>query len=113
MDPTLPCGNTVGLTIDVTTSAGRPRLDHPATRTGAAARPGHAYNSTDVPKAIPDDDPTGVTSNLTIGTVAVNDLDVRIGGVDHGFVSDLAIDLISPAGTTVRLFNHHGGAGTT
>ena len=111
MDPSLPCDNPVRLTIDVTSSAGPTSfvIRHP---TGGPSGLSTLYNATDVPKAIPDNDATGVTSNLPIadgGTVS--DIDVRIGGIDHGFVSDLEIDLISPAGTTVRIFNRHGGEG--
>ena len=69
-------------------------------------------NSTDVPKAIPDDNATGVTSNLVLsGAGVIQDLDVRIPSLDHTYDSDLTIALIAPDSTTVLLSNHRGGSG--
>jgi subtilisin-like proprotein convertase family protein len=66
-------------------------------------------NSTDVPKAIPDADNTGVNSTLTLpGTGNVSDLDVRIGSLTHTYLGDLAISL-THAGTTVVLLDGKGG----
>lgn len=68
-------------------------------------------DSTDVPKAIPDNNPTGVTSTFTLpGTGNVNDLAVRIGQLSHTWVGDLKITLTHGA-TTVVLINRIG-AGT-
>jgi len=66
-------------------------------------------NSTDVPKAIPDADNTGVNSTLTLpGTGDVSDLDVRIGSLTHTYLGDLAITLTHD-GTTVVLLDGKGG----
>ncbi len=43
------------------------------------------------------------------GTVA--DMQVTIGSITHTYISDLTVDLTSPDGTTVRLFNRRGGLG--
>ena len=61
-------------------------------------------------KAIPDDHAAGVASSIEItkpGTV--KDLDVAIPGLAHSYVGDLAIEVTSPAGTTVTLARHPGG----
>ena len=80
--------------------------------TGAPGSTATTHASADVPKSIPDNNQAGVTSNLPIAASAiVSDVDVSIGGITHTFVGDLALDLMSPAGTTVRLFNHHGAGG--
>jgi subtilisin-like proprotein convertase family protein len=60
--------------------------------------------------AIPDDHSAGVTSSIQItkpGTV--KDLNVAIPGLAHPYVGDLAIEVTSPAGTTVTLARHPGG----
>ena len=60
---------------------------------------------------IPDNSPEGVDALLDVALAAT------VGGVEvylditHSYISDLVIDLISPAGTTVRLHNNQGGAG--
>ncbi len=68
------------------------------------------FNSTDVPKSIPDNDPAGVSSTLTISdgtniqslTVAVN--------ITHTYSGDLTLYLIGPDGTTVTLRQNSGGS---
>jgi subtilisin-like proprotein convertase family protein len=53
-----------------------------------------------------------VTSTRTIqASGLVSDVNVTVGQITHTFAGDLTIDLISPAGTTVRLFNRNGGSG--
>jgi subtilisin-like proprotein convertase family protein len=65
------------------------------------ASPTHV--STDVPKAIPDDDPTGATSVIPITAPGnVVSLTVRLT-IHHTYDPDLAIQLISPTGTTITL----------
>jgi subtilisin-like proprotein convertase family protein len=58
--------------------------------------------------AIPDGDPSGVTSKISLPEafcVADIDLTVRTLG---GNANDLTVELVSPAGSTVRLWAHHG-----
>jgi subtilisin-like proprotein convertase family protein len=45
------------------------------------------------------------------GAGRIADVNIAIGSLNHTFDSDLTIDVVSPAGTTVRLFNRHGGSG--
>jgi subtilisin-like proprotein convertase family protein len=107
---TLACGKVVRLTL-AGSANGTPFSVPVPIRTG---KPGTArtFTPTDLPKAIPDNNPAGVTSDMTVtggGTLA--DLEVKIGQITHTFVGDLQIDLTSPAGTTVRLIDRVGGSG--
>jgi subtilisin-like proprotein convertase family protein len=67
-------------------------------------------DSSAVPRAIPDDSATGVTSQLFVPDPGrIKDLNMRIGELRHGWIGDLVIDLTGPDGTTVRLVEHPGG----
>lgn len=109
--PALTCGDTLDATVHVSSSGGP--IDLPVSlQTGHPSANLITAASTDVPKAIPDGDPAGVSSSVTVPSAgSVADVDVAIGGLAHTFDSDLEIDLTSPAGTTVRLFNRNGGSG--
>ena len=75
---------------------------------GGPATAGEAseFHSSDVPKAIPDNDVNGVNSTLTVqGLGAVGDVDVILDDLMHGCTPDLHIELTSPGGTTVTLIN--------
>ena len=65
----------------------------------------------DVNSAIPNNDPTGglyctlpITENSTVSDIRV------FVDISHTFIGDLVIELISPAGTTVRLRSTSGGS---
>ncbi|MDY0004002.1 MAG: proprotein convertase P-domain-containing protein, partial [Polyangia bacterium] len=61
--------------------------------------------SNDTPVAIPDDDPTGVTSNITLtGAGNVSSLSVSVD-ITHTFRADLIVKLRHPGGSEVTLFN--------
>ncbi len=67
------------------------------------------FTSSDVPRAIPDGGLVG--SNLLIPShVTIFDLDVELN-ITHTADADLAVFLISPANTIVRLFGGVGGFG--
>lgn len=67
------------------------------------------YTSTDVPVAIPTG-PGSVTSTITIpGNPRIADLDVQIN-LNHAFMQDLDVHLISPAGNDNGLFTDIGAA---
>ena len=75
-----------------------------------APAPSNAIKSTDVPKAIPDNNPAGVTSTINVtnpGTV--NHLTVSIDSLTHTYDGDLKMELIAPDGTDVVLVNRTGG----
>jgi subtilisin-like proprotein convertase family protein len=70
------------------------------------------FASTDVPKAIPDNNPTGVASNLPIATTGtVGKVVVRLTNVTHTFDGDLVLTLIAPDNTPVTLVANRGGSG--
>ncbi|MFO0893158.1 MAG: proprotein convertase P-domain-containing protein [Isosphaeraceae bacterium] len=59
------------------------------------------YASTDIPRMIPDNNSTGITSTLFVpDSVVVTDLDLILNQLLHASVSDLRIELTSPHGTT-------------
>jgi hypothetical protein len=63
-----------------------------------------------LPLAIPDNNPTGITSNLAVtgnGNVLSLSLSLQI---THTFRGDLVVTLISPAGTSFVVSNREGGA---
>jgi len=80
---------------------------------GLAAGPGSGvtdHPSTDTPIDIPDDDPTGITSNLTIADSSpIADINVSID-ITHTYQGDLHVVLTSPSGTSVTL---HDGTGSS
>jgi subtilisin-like proprotein convertase family protein len=66
------------------------------------------YASADVPKAIADNDPTGITSALTVSLpldlpVRIADVNLILDSLPHTCVADLHVELTSPAGTNVPL----------
>jgi subtilisin-like proprotein convertase family protein len=82
-------------TVPVTLPTGEP--GSPVTRTGHSV-------------AIPDESSVGAASTINVTAAGlVKDLDVGITSLAHPWVGDLAIDLTSPEGTTVRLVQHPGG----
>jgi Proprotein convertase P-domain len=68
------------------------------------------YDSTDVPKAIPDNNVNGINSTLLItGTARTNTkLKVRVGSLVHTFVGDLRMSLISPRNQVITLIGDPG-----
>ncbi|HVX84024.1 MAG TPA: proprotein convertase P-domain-containing protein [Phycisphaerae bacterium] len=70
------------------------------------------YTSTNVPLAIPDANPTGASSTLSVPTTGVTITDVNITfTITHTFDRDLTAYLIAPDGTSVTLFSGIGGSG--
>ena len=121
------CGVTLQFTLTVTyTGAMQPAsfiLSVPTTGTLAAAQ---TFTYAGGVVAIPDNNATGATAPLNVasGPANVGKVNVRIGGtacttaagsttvgIDHTFVGDLAIDLVSPSGTTVKLWSNRGANG--
>lgn len=82
--------------------------------------------STDVPKAIPDNDVNGVVSVLTVDEdITIESIKLRLldpnpnpdpnrsdieqadPGIEHTWIGDLAISLSSPSGTTVEIYSNN------
>jgi subtilisin-like proprotein convertase family protein len=68
-------------------------------------------NATDVPKSIPDNNTTGVTSNLVVSGLSnsLTEVDVSVN-ITHPYKGDLRVTLIHPDGTEVILHNLTGGS---
>jgi subtilisin-like proprotein convertase family protein len=76
---------------------------------GAWDTTGSTFNSSDVPKAIPDSGSVQSVLNVSgVGNVATVTVTLNI---THTFDADLVIVLISPAGTTITLALNRGGSG--
>jgi subtilisin-like proprotein convertase family protein len=72
-----------------------------------------SYPSTDVPKAIPDNNSSGVTSNVTVPTSSwgpVEDVNVTVN-VTHTYDGDISLYLVGPYGIQVTLAAQRGGSG--
>ncbi|WP_199350925.1 S8 family serine peptidase [Haliangium ochraceum] len=68
----------------------------------------HEYETVDG-VSIPDNDPAGVTSTLSVpDSLEIIDLTVDVN-ITHTYIGDLIVELTSPAGTTVRLHDRAGG----
>jgi subtilisin-like proprotein convertase family protein len=68
-------------------------------------------SSTDVPKSIPENDPTGITSVLQGPSMTISDVNLVIDSLPHTCVPDLHIELTSPSGTTavlIKSFSENG-----
>jgi subtilisin-like proprotein convertase family protein len=77
---------------------------------GAGGCINQVFNSTDVPKSIPDNNATGVTSNLAVvGNGTVGSLSLSLN-ITHTFSGDLIVTLISPGGTQFSVSNRLGGS---
>jgi extracellular elastinolytic metalloproteinase len=68
------------------------------------------FTSTDVPKAIPDNNATGVNSVINVPTGPTDTLKVTVDvNITHPNRGDLVIQVISPTGQTATLSNRAGG----
>jgi subtilisin-like proprotein convertase family protein len=65
------------------------------------------FSSTDVPKSIPDNNPTGVTSNLVVNSLpagaTITGLAVRFSIPNHTWAGDLVVALRTPNGRVMNL----------
>jgi Zn-dependent metalloprotease len=69
-----------------------------------------AFNAADVPKAIPDNNATGITSVLPVsGNGAVGSLSLSLN-ITHRFRGNLVVTLIAPDGTSFIVSNRQGGS---
>lgn len=111
LSSTMECGVQVPFNVGLQTSAGP--TDVPFSVSTGSAGPVTSYDSVDVPKGIPDNDLSGVTSALVVpGTGGrAKNVVVRIGQITHPYDADLTIYLIAPDGRSVMLVSHRGGSG--
>jgi subtilisin-like proprotein convertase family protein len=105
----MECGAAVPFTLSLHTSAGD--TDAPFTLPTGAAGAFAAYESSDVPRGIPDNDT--MASTLTIGGSGgrAKGVRVRIGRISHTYDGDLTLTLVAPDGREVKLVGGKGGSG--
>jgi subtilisin-like proprotein convertase family protein len=107
-----PCAVLVNLALALTYNGGPQGTQALGLPTSFSLGSANNFASTDVPKPIPDNDPTGVTSNLPVATTgAVGKVVVRLTNVTHTYDSDLIFTLIAPDNTPVMLIANRGGSG--
>jgi subtilisin-like proprotein convertase family protein len=104
----LTCGAPLSMRLTLNTAEGRYRV--PLNISTGRAAPVQSTSATDVPRAIPDANATGISSSTTIsGTGTVANVEVSITRITHTWVGDLQIELIGPDGTRVMLADRPGG----
>jgi len=105
------CGVAVPMALTVHTSVGDTNVPFEVP-TGAVG-PFDSYESSDVPRSIPDGELIGYSSDLTIAGTGgrVKGLRVRVGHITHTYDGDLTLYLISPDGREVKLVGGKGADG--
>ena len=81
-------------------------------QSGGGCEPGHfEYQASDVPKNIPDNSSSGITSTLTVpaGVQDISNFEVYVN-ISHTWKGDLIVRLTSPAGTTYTIHNRSGSS---
>jgi subtilisin-like proprotein convertase family protein len=69
------------------------------------------FPSSDTPVAIPDNNPTGASSTITVTNgKTVLDVDVQLD-ITHTYTGDLSLYLDPPLGASIQLANRRGGSG--
>lgn len=101
------CGGEINLTFTVNSDEGADN-DNITETIGESIT--NSYDSSDVPKDIPDNDSNGVDSTLQVNDSEVIDGLVVHINITHTYVGDLIIKLTSPSGTTATLWNREGGS---
>jgi subtilisin-like proprotein convertase family protein len=77
---------------------------------GAPGQVTRDFVSTDVPKAIPDNNATGVRSNITVPAGHDTQHVTVDTNITHTFRGDLVIQVVSPSGQVATLSNRAGGS---
>ena len=104
IDPTISCGTLIDFDLAITSLEGGMQAEFfEAVVGGASGTLATVTYPSAGAVAIPDFNPTGATSTISISDAAViGNLEVGVN-ITHTFRGDLALDLLSPAGTAVRL----------
>ncbi|MCK4666804.1 S8 family serine peptidase, partial [Candidatus Dependentiae bacterium] len=108
IDGGCPLGHVIQFTLNITSNGGSYNTSK-SFFIQVGTPTANTHNSTDTPIAIPDNNTTGITSNLdlsNVGTIA--DINIYLN-ITHTYIGDLKITLISPEGTPIVLHNKSGG----
>src|SRR5436190_3905745 len=104
----LACGAPLSMSLTLDTAQGRYRV--PVTVPTGKPGTDQSTSATGLPKAIPDNTATGVSSSVTVGgSGTVANVDVSISHITHTWDGDLQIELTGPDGTKVMLADRPGG----
>jgi subtilisin-like proprotein convertase family protein len=101
-----PCGSSFDLALAVTSSAGAYAVPTTKVTLGAPV-----FTTASPNLAIPDNNPTGVTTTITMPAGTVSRMEVSIPSLTHTWVGDLKMTLTSPTGTTITLMDRPGAGG--
>ncbi|MDQ4041423.1 MAG: PKD domain-containing protein, partial [Actinomycetota bacterium] len=102
------CGAGYDLQLSVSSAQGTGQV--PFRISSGAPGPTLAYDSADVPRAIPD--LTTVESNLDVAaTGRIKDVAVRLGDLRHTATGDLKVEVVAPDGTAVVLVDSEDASG--
>lgn len=108
VDSSVSCGTLIPFTIALSSNQGTFN-DAFSVRVGTPGTSTTTYNSTDVPKPVPD--VTTIESVLPIAdTSTVTDVNVKVN-ISHTWDADLTFSLVGPEGTAVELSSGNGGSG--
>jgi uncharacterized repeat protein (TIGR01451 family) len=121
------CNSSISFTLTVTYAGLSQPLSFPLSfPLGGTLGATQTFSYTTPVVAIPDNNATGATATLAVAgaPTILGDVNVRIDGsactttagattvgIDHTFAGDLAIDVISPNSTAVRLWSNRGSDG--
>ncbi len=107
---TVPCGSDIAFNLAIVTAQGTFNSSF-SVKVGKVGSAVNSYPATDVPKPVPDNNATGVSSVTTItDTNPVTKVRVTVN-ITHTWDNDLSIFLIGPNGTSVTLSARHGSSG--
>jgi subtilisin-like proprotein convertase family protein len=112
VSPYVLCGTEFPSTLTITSAEGV-FIDGFMSRIGMPATQTTDYPSTDVPKSIPDNKESGVTSGVTVppsSTGPVGDVNVTIN-ITHTYDGDITVYLVGPSGGQVTLAARRGSSG--
>lgn len=106
----IECGSVGSFTLNLEYNNGESVVLPLSLPTGVADKV-HSINDTEM--SIPDDDPQGVSSMLSVSApnaLVSERLKIRVH-IQHTYIGDLKVELVSPSGTHIKL-HHQTGGGT-
>ncbi len=106
----VPCGSDIAFNMAIVTAQGTFNSSF-SVKVGKVGSAVNSYPSTDVPKPIPDNNATGVSSVVSVADTNVVTKVRATVNITHTWDNDVSIYLIGPNGTSVTLTARHGSSG--